>query len=290
MIAAFLDITIASLIMGALYALIAIGLNIQWGVTRVLNMAHGEFIMLGAFGAYSLYTFFRISPLVSLVICSPFFFIIGMLFHRVFFRHLLRTAESTADYEINSLLAAFGLSFMISSAAALGWGTELKAYSYLVTPVNLFGVLFGANRLVALLLAVIFCLSLYFFLARTRLGKAIRGTSQDLSTAQLMGVNVYLILGISFGLGAVLAGLAGILLSMMFPLTPFMGPPYLTITFIVVVLGGMGNIPGSLVGGLMLGFVGTIVSYYKPGLSMVAFFVIFVVILLVRPTGILGRK
>jgi len=290
MIATFLDITIASLIMGALYALIAIGLNIQWGVTRVLNMAHGEFIMLGAFGAYFLYSLFGISPLISLIICSPFFFIIGVLFHRVFFRHLLKRAESIADYEINSLLAAFGLSFMISNAVALGLGTELKAYSYLINPVNLLGVLFGANRLVALLLAVILCLIVYLFLARTRLGKAIRGTSQDVSTAQLVGVNVYWVLGLSFGIGAVLAGLAGILLSMMFPLTPFMGLPYLTITFIVVVLGGMGNIPGSLLGGLILGFVGTIVSYYKPGLAMVAFFVIFVVILLVRPTGILGRR
>lgn len=285
-----MDLTIASLITGSLYALIAVGLNIQWGVTRVLNMSHGEFIMLGAFGAYSLYVFFGISPLVSLVICSPFLFAIGILFHRFFFRHLQRTAESPEDYEINSLLAAFGLSFMIASAAALGWGTELKAYSYLTQPVNVLGALFAANRLVALLFAVVLCLIVYLFLAYTRTGKAIRAAAMDIKTSQLMGVNVDWTLALSFGIGAALAGLAGVLLSMMFTLTPFMGGSYLTITFIIVVIGGLGNILGSFLGGLILGFIGTIVTSYKPGLAMVAFFLIFVVVLLVRPSGILGKS
>ncbi len=289
MMMTFLDITVAGLIMGGIYALIAIGLNIQWGVTRVLNMAHGEFIMLGAFSAYFLYNSLGISPLLSLVICSPVFFIIGLLIHRVLFLRLLKSSESMASYEISSLLAAYGLMFIISNTAALSFGASLKAYSYLAESVSLFGAVFAANRLVAMLLSIGACIICYLFLARTRLGKAIRATAIDLKTAQLMGINVYRVLAICFGLGATLAAAAGVLLSMMFPLTPFMGLPYLVITFIVVVLGGMGNILGSLAGGLILGLVGSVVTHTEPGLGMVAFYLIFVLILLARPTGIFGK-
>jgi len=289
MLTTFLDVTIAGLMMGGIYALIAIGLNIQWGVTRVLNMSHGEFIMLGAFAAYFLYTLLGISPLVSLVICSPFFFFIGVLFHRFLFTRLLKSAESMGAYEISSLLAAYGIMFILSNAAALSWGCRLKAYSYLAGSVSLLGAIFAINRLVAFAIAIGLCASCYLFLARTRLGKAIRATALDLKTAQLMGVNVYRVLGICFGIGAMLAAVAGSLVSMMFPLTPFMGLPYLVITFIVVVLGGMGNIFGSLIGGFILGIVGSIVMHVEPGLAMVSFYVIFVLILLVRPTGIFGK-
>ncbi|NIQ37193.1 MAG: branched-chain amino acid ABC transporter permease [Proteobacteria bacterium] len=289
MLTTFLDVTIAGLIMGGIYALIAIGLNIQWGVTRVLNMSHGEFIMLGAFAAYFLFTLFGISPLVSLVICSPFFFIIGLILHRFLFTYLLKTSESMGTYEINSLLAAYGLMFILSNGAALSWGSRMKAYSYLADSVGLFGAIFATNRLVAFVFAVGLCALCYLFLTRTRLGKAIRATALDLNTAQLMGVNVYWVLGICFGLGAMLAAVAGALLSMMFPLTPFMGLPYLVITFIVVVLGGMGNILGSLIGGFVLGLVGSVVTHVEPGLTMVAFYIIFVLMLLARPTGIFGK-
>ena len=124
---------------------------------------------------------------------------------------------------------------------------------------------------------------------RTRLGKAIRAASQDLTTAQLMGVNTHMVLGICFGLGAMLAGMAGTLISMMYPIEPTMGLPYTIIAIIVIVLGGLGSILGSLIGGIILGLIGSIVGYIQPGLSLVAFYVIFMLILLVRPTGILGK-
>ncbi len=285
----FLDVIITGLIMGGIYALIAVGLNLQWGVTRVLNMSHGEFIMLGGFGAYFLYTLFGISPLISLVITSPFLFLLGFLFHRFLFRHLLKSSESIATFEINSLLAAYGLMFILSNLAALAWGATVKGYSYLAEPVNIAGAIFAQNRLLAFLLAVVICLLTYLFLQRTRLGKAIRATALDMNMAQLMGVNVYLVLAISFGIGALLAGLAGTLVSMMFPVMAYMGLPYLVITFIVVVLGGMGNIIGSLIGGFILGIVGSVVTQIAPGLVMAAFYVIFVLILLIKPRGIFGK-
>lgn len=289
MLRTFLDVTIAGLTMGGLYALIALGLSLQWGVTRVLNIAHGEFLMLGAFSAYFLYSLLGISPLLSLVICAPIFLWIGFLLHKVLFRRLLRTTGSMAAYGVASLLAAYGLMFILQNAASLSVGPRLRAYSYLAQSITLFGATFAVNRLVALGVSVGICIIIYLFLARTRLGKAIRAAAEDMNTAQLMGINIYWVLGISFGLGTMLAAMGGSLISMMYSVASFMGLPYLIIAFIVVVLGGMGNILGSLIGGIILGLVGSITTSFYPGLGMVAFYIIFVIILLVRPTGIFGK-
>jgi len=288
-ITAILDIVIAGLIMGGIFALIAVGLNLQYGVARVLNLAHGEFIMLGAFGAYLLYVLFGISPLISLVICAPFMFLIAFGIHRLLFQHLRMSSKSIAAFEGSSLLVAFGLSFVLQNAAALAFGSTTKAYSYLTQSVTLAGAMFAANRLVALLFSVAFCLIIYLFLAHTRIGKAIRATAQALDTAQLVGVNVYMVLGISFGLGAVLAGLAGALISMTLSISAYMGLQYIIIALIVIVLGGLGNIIGSLIGGFILGIVGSAVMYFNPGLTMASYYILFLIILLVRPTGIFGR-
>jgi branched-chain amino acid transport system permease protein len=289
MISTFLDITIGGLLTGGIYALIAVGLNLQYGVARVLNIAHGEFIMLGAFATYLLYTLFGINPLLSLAIVGPIVFIIGFLIHNTLFQYLRSSSESIGAFEGRSLLASFGLLFIIQNIALLSWGPEIKGYVYLAEPVNIFGTIFEANRLVALLFAVAIGSAFYLFLVRTRIGKAIRAAAQDPETAQLMGVNIHRMLGLCFGLGALMAGLAGSLISMMFEITPHMGLPYTVIALIVVVLGGLGSIPGSFIGGLILGLIGSIVTYIDPGLSMVAYYMIFILLLLVKPTGILGK-
>lgn len=192
-------------------------------------------------------------------------------------------------FEGNSLLAAFGLLFIIQNAALLVYGPDIKGYSYLANTVNLFEALFAVNRLVALLFAVVIGVTFYLFLVRTRLGKAIRAAAQDMNTAQLMGVNIHRVLGLCFGLGALMGGLAGSLMSMTFEITPQMGLPYTIIAIIAVVLGGLGNILGSLVGGLILGLIGNIVMYIHPGLSLIAYYIIFLLLLLIKPTGILGK-
>jgi len=284
-----LDIVIGGLIMGGIYALIAMGLSLQYGVARVLNIAYGEFIMLGAFATYSLYTVFGISPLVSLIICGPALFIIGFLIHRTLFQYLRDKSESIDIFEGNSLLASFGLLFIIQNVALLIWRADIRKYSYLASPVDLFGAIFAANRLVALLFAVVLSLAFYIFLTRTRLGKAIRSAAQEPATAQMMGVNINRVLAICFGLGALMAGFAGPLISMMYEVQPVMGLQYTIIAIIVVVLGGLGSITGSLIGGFILGLIGSIVTYFDPGLYLVAYYVIFILLLLVKPTGILGK-
>ncbi|MBN1994293.1 MAG: branched-chain amino acid ABC transporter permease [Anaerolineae bacterium] len=289
MIVTILDIVIAGLLLGGLYALIAMGLSLQYGVARVLNISHGEFIMLGGLTTWTLYTAFGLNPLVALAVCGPAAFILGFIIHRTLFKRLLASSTSSSIFESNSMLASFGLMFIIQNIALIIWGPEMRGYSYLAVPVNLGGALFGANRLVTLGFAVAIGLAFYIFLARTRMGKAIRAAAQDPATAGLMGVNINQVLALCFGFGAALAAMAGMLISMCYPVHGVMGMEYTIIAIIVVVLGGLGSIPGSFIGGFILGLVGSIVTYFDPGLALVTYYVIFILLLLVRPTGIMGN-
>jgi branched-chain amino acid transport system permease protein len=285
----FLNVVIAGLLLGGLYALIAMGLSLQYGVARVANFSHGEFIMLGGMITWTLYTAFSINPLVSLAVCGPLTFILGFILHRTVFKRLFKSSASPAVFESNSVLASFALLFIIQNIASIGWGPEIRAYSYLRVPVNLAGAVFGANRLVTLGFAIVIGLAFYLFVTRTRMGKAIRAAAQDAATAGLMGVNIDMVLALCFGFGAAMAGMAGTLISMCYPVHVVMGQEYTIIAMIVVVLGGLGSIPGSFIGGFLLGLIGSVVTHIDPGLSLVAYYLIFILLLLVRPKGIMGR-
>ena len=289
MIVTILDIVISGLLLGGIYAVTSVGLSLQYGVARVLNVAHGEFIMLGAFITFSLYTALGINPLISLVISGPVVFVVGFFLYRTLFTRLRKISPTAGAFEGNSMLACFGLLFIIQNGAILIWGADIKGYSYLAFPVNLWGAKFAANRLVTLAFALGFCLVFYLFLSRTRMGKAIRAAAQDPETAGLMGVKINQVLALCFGFGALMAGLGGALLSMSYKVQPTMGFEYTMIALIVIVLGGLGSIPGSLLGGLLLGLVGSIVTHFEPGLALVAYYLIFMILLLARPTGILGK-
>src|SRR4030042_256658 len=289
MLVTILDVGIAGLLMGGLYALIAMGLSLQYGVARVLNIGHGEFIMLGALATWSLHTVLGISPLLSLVVCAPAGFILGYILHRTLYQRLMVTSDSPGIFEGNSMLASFGLLFIIQNLAYLIWGTRYKAYTYLAVPVNIGGALFPANSLVTLGFAMLIGIVFYIFLIRTRMGKAIRAASQDSSTAGLMGVNINFVLALCFGLGVAMAAAAGMLISMNYSVFPSMGMEYTVIAIIVVVLGGLGSIPGSFIGGIILGVIGSIVTYFDAGLALVAYYGIFILLLLLKPTGLMGK-
>ncbi len=248
MIVTILDVVIAGLLLGGIYALIAVGLSLQYGVARVLNIAHGEFIMLGAFVTWWLYTLVGIDPLISLAICGPMVFIIGFILYRTLFTRLRTSSASPAAFEGSSMLACFGLLFIIQNVAILIWGADIKGYSYLAFPVNFGGAVFAANRLITLGFAMVIGSVFYLFLARTRLGKAIRAAAQDPGAAGLMGVNINQVLALCFGLGALMAGLGGTLISISYKIQPTMGLEYTVIALIVIVLGGWAVSPGVLSG------------------------------------------
>ena len=289
MIVIILDVLIGGLLLGGIYALIAVGLSLQYGVARVFNISHGEFIMLGAFATWMLYSMAGINPLISLVICGPFVFLIGFFLHKTLFKSLLNSSGNMNIFESKSMLACFGLLFIIQNIAILIWGADHKGYSYMNYGINLWGAVFAANRLVTLVSAVVIGLAFYLFLAFTRLGKAIRAAAQNPKVAGLMGVNINQVLALCFGFGAVMAGFAGALISMCYPIQTTMGLEYTVIAIIVVTLGGMGSIVGSFIGGFLLGLIGSIVTTIEPSLYMVAYYLLFSLLLFFRPKGILGK-
>jgi Branched-chain amino acid ABC-type transport system, permease components len=290
MVQNILDILITGLILGGIYALIAVGLTLQYGVGRVLNVSHGEFILVGALSTYTLYVGFGISPLVAIAIITPVLFILGYTLDRTLFNYLRKTSVNDDAFSGRSLLASFGLVFVLQNLMLLIWDANLKGYTYLNTPVSIFGALYGLNRLLALAVAVGVSVIFYVFIKSTRLGKAIRSAAENPMMAQVMAVNVKQVLAICFGLGAAMAGLAGILYSMMFELQPSKGIELTIIAIVVLVFGGLGSISGSLIGGFVLGLVTSIVNFIDPSLSLVAFYLIFILLLLFKPSGILGRQ
>jgi branched-chain amino acid transport system permease protein len=284
-----LDVIIDGLLMGGIYAIISMGLSLQYGVARVLNVAHGEFLMLGAFITWMLFSNSGISPLLSIFISGPVMFVIGYIIYRSLFTTLRSSSPSLGIFESKSMLAAFGLLFIIQNIALIIWTANLRSYSYLNIGVSIGGALFAANRLVTLGFAIIIGGIFYCFLAYTRMGKAIRASAQDPTTAGLMGVNIKNLLALCFGLGAAMAGIAGSLISMSYPINATMGLGYTIIAIIVVVLGGLGSIPGSFIGGFILGIIGSIVTHFEPGLALAAYYIIFMLLLLLKPAGIMGK-
>jgi branched-chain amino acid transport system permease protein len=289
MISTILDITIAGLLMGGIFAIIAVGLSLQYGVVRVLNVSHGEFIAIGAFITFILNSFMGINPLIALVIAAPFMFLFGFIIHKTLLRSLLKSSSSMDHFSGRSMMICFGMSFIIQNILILIFTGNSTGFTYLAFPVNILGTVFPANRLVTLIFAIGIAFIFYLFLAKTRMGKAIRASAQDPATSGLMGVNINTVLAICFGLGTLMASFAGSLLSICYSIRATMGMEYTIIALIVVVLGGMGSITGSFIGGLLLGIVGSIVNYFNPSLYMIAYYAIFVLLLLIKPTGIMGK-
>jgi branched-chain amino acid transport system permease protein len=284
-------IIVLGILQGAIYGLLAMGLSLQYGICRVLNITHGEFAMLGAVLTYSLSKGFGINPLVTVVIIGPLLFGIGFLLQATLFRGLKARAPAPAAFEGNALLAAFGLMYIIEYLAYMRWGNSLMPTQYLNDKVPFFGMDLYKNQLVAFAIAVALGIAVHLFLTRSRLGRAIRATAEDPATAGLMGVNTNMILAFCFGLGALLAGIAGTLISIRTFASTAIGFNNTVIALIVVTLGGLGSIPGSFIAGILIGIVSMLViRLWQPILDVPVYYVILMVLLLARPAGILGKK
>jgi branched-chain amino acid transport system permease protein len=286
-----LQVLSAGLIIGGIYALIAVGLNLIYGTMRLLNIAHGELMMVGAYITYWLYTLYGVSPLVSMPLVMGMCALIGLAVCRIIFLPIIRTSKSVIVLESDSLLVFFGISIILSNVASLLWTADIRGYSYMTEVLTIAGVPLMYNRLLALVVSVVVCLVCYFLLQKTMLGKAIRALIQDQEASQVVGINTNFVYFVSFGIAFAMAGLAGCLLSMFYEITPFMGMPYTIIAFIVIVLGGLGNIFGSLLGGFLLGLFETVgVSVASPGLRPILSYSLFILVILLRPEGIFSRR
>ena len=284
------DIVITGLLLGGLYALVSVGMALQYGVARVLNVAHGEFIMVGAFLTFSLHIGTGMNPLWTLVVTGPAMFIVGFLLHKTLYHSLMNSSPTLDIFEGKSLLASFGLYYVVQNVGRMIWGADIEGYTYQPLMGTVTAARIPVNRLVALAFVVGISILFYIFLRYSRMGKAIRASAQDPTTAGLMGVNIDNVLAICFGLGLAMAAWSGSLLSLVYQsITTSMGLEYTVYAMIVVVLGGLGSITGALAGGLILGFVATVVQYFKPSLVTIAFYAIFVILLIVRPKGLMGK-
>ncbi len=279
------------LTLGCIYAVIAVGLNLLYGTMRMLNVAHGALIMLGAYLAYWLFTIYKISPLISAIIAAVGGTILGLIVYKLLFSSSIRKAKSLENLEGTSLLTFFGLLILFENIALLSWGADFRGYSYLKRPVEILGITLALNRLSAALIAIVVCLGFYIFLQKTLFGKAVRAVIQDKDATQLVGIDTGKVYMFCFGVAFGMAALAGALVSMFYSISPFMGLPYTLMAFVIIILGGLGNILGSLVGGLMLGLVITgVVAYTTPGFSFITQYLILILVILFMPQGIFGRR
>jgi branched-chain amino acid transport system permease protein len=281
-----LVILVSGLLVGGIYAFVAVGLNLVFGVIRVVNFAHGEFVMLGMYGAYLASEVWGINPYVSSwLLVAPAGFLLGVLIQRFIVQRLL-------EEHLMQMFATFGLIIVFQNAILSATRGEPKTVRTAVSGAtfDVLGVAVSVPRFIVLVAAALLSLALVVFLRRTLAGTAMRAVAQDRRTASLMGINVHRVYLLTFGLSAALAALAGGLLSPVYTATPQIGFNFVLPAFAVVVLGGLGSVTGSLVGGILVGVVEALSGYYlDPSLKQAIWFSLFVVALVVRPAGLFGQ-
>ena len=287
---AWFELIASGLIAGAIYALVALGLNLQYGLMRILNIAHGEFLMLGAYLAWAAQSTLGWSPLAMMPLCFAALMVLGVVVHRLCFGRLAATSPSLDVFEARGLMVSFGLMFLVQNFASWMWGGELRGYDFMTAPVALGGAQFAGNKLLVAGLALVASAILIVVLRLTMLGKAVRALMQSPVGAQLVGIDTRTLHPLMFGIGLGLSGLAGCLLSMAYTISPAMGEPYTVTALIVITLGGFGSMAGALAGGLLLGVVEAIGMHFtSPSLKELLSYLVFIGVLLWRPNGLFAR-
>lgn len=287
----FIDIILAGATLGGLYALVAMGLTLQYGVARIMNLSYGEFLIAPAFLAFVLVTQFGWSPLWVLALALPLGFGIQWVVYQLLLTPLVRRTGSGPALEVDSILATFGLLFVVQGVMLVVFGGNYHSYSYLSVPVDVLGSTVAANRLLVLGVAVALGAGLYLLLTRTRIGTVVRAVSVAPRFAPLVGINVRHTAALAFGIGGAMVAASGVLVSMFLPFSASMGAMFAMKALIVVIMGGVGNLMGCLVAGLLLGFAETLVAtFVDPGLTLAVNYALFLLVLLFKPTGLFGRS
>ncbi len=287
----WLELIASGLITGGVYALVALGLNLQYGLMRILNIAHGEFLMVGAFITWTTQSALGLSPLLMVPVSFALLMLLGLVIHRLVFRRLTRNSPTLDIFEARGLMVSFGLMFLVQNFAQLIWGGDLRGYDYLADPVKLGGAQFAANKLLLLALALAISGGLIVFLRSTLYGKGVRALMQSPTGAQLVGIDTERLHPLMFGVGLGLSGVAGCLLSMTYTISPSMGEPYTVTALIVITLGGFGSMGGALAGGLALGVIEALGMHFtNPSLKSLLTYGIFIAVLLWRPNGLFARR
>lgn len=280
-----IQLIINGILLGSMYAIISVGLTLIFGIVRVVNFAHGEFLMVGMYAAYLLSAQFGLHPYASAIPVTLLLFALGALVQRAIIQPLL-----SADENIQ-IFATVGLSTALVNLALLIFGADLYSVpaSAAQSSVSAGGYTLVIGQVVMFACALALVTGLHFFMQSTALGRAIRATAQNRNAALLMGVRVERVYVIAFGLGAACVGLASALVMPLYPVTPTIGTYFVLTAFVVVVLGGMRSMYGAFWGAMIIGLVDSLSGYYiAPDLKEVVYFAIFLIILIFKPTGLFG--
>jgi len=280
----FVNILAIGLLLGGIYALVSVGLNLIFGVIRIVNFAQGEFVMLGLYGALAASLAINLDPYVAPLVVMPAMFLLGC----AIYWFILRPLQAEPMMQI---FATFGLLMVFENTILAITGGVAQNVSSVISniSISLGPVQIGLSRILVFVAATLVTLALWWFLKSTLHGKAIRAVAQDRRAARLMGIDVEKIFMISFGVGAALAGLAGCLLAPLYTMSPQIGMNFIMPAFAVVVLGGLGSVPGAFVGGIVVGLTEAFAGFYlDPALKHAVLFMVFIIVLVVRPSGLFG--
>lgn len=287
---AWIELIASGLITGGIYALVALGLNLQYGLMRILNIAHGEFLMVGAFLTWMVQTQFGLHPLFMLPVSFAILMALGVAIHWLCFRRLNATSPNLDIFEARGLMVSFGLMFLVQNFVSWIWGGDLRGYDFMTDPVKIGSMQFAGNKLLIFFLALVFSGGLIVLLRQTLLGKGVRALMQSQVGAQLVGINTRKLHPLMFGIGLGLSGVAGCLLSMSYTISPSMGEPFTVTALIVITLGGFGSMAGALFGGLFLGVIEAFGMHFSnPSLKALLSYVVFITVLLVKPKGLFSK-
>jgi len=281
----YFQILINSLMLSSNYILISLGLTLIFSIMRIVNFAHGELFMAGGFVFFTFFDLLHFPVMLSLLLSICFLFLIGLGIEQAFFKPF-------RDDPLNSLVISLGLAILLQNIFLILFGGLEKSVQDPIGGVfNLRGIFIPKSRVVVILFCLIFTFALFAFLKWTRLGYSMRAVAQDREASALQGIRIDKISYISFGIGSALAALGGALVGILFDLSPFMGVPAVTKAFIVVILGGMGSLNGTVIAGIILGFSESIISSFtQTSFADMISFLLLIVILIFRPQGIMGKN
>ena len=282
-----LQLTVQGILLGGIYGLIALGLSLIFGVMGVINFAHGQIMVMAMYVSYWIFVLLGLDPYLSLVIVAAVIFVLGYLIQATVVNRIL-------DYpEAMQVLPLVSMGLILENLALLLWGPDYRSPQTALGLETLWigSIMIDVSRLIAFVLAILITILIFFFLKKSNIGKCIRAASDNRTGAIVVGINVDRIYNTSFALGAATTAAAGVLLLPLMPISPHLGHDFTLTAFIVVILGGMGNLIGALVGGLILGVAESLSTLFLPAtLKHVVSFSILIIIMLFRPQGLLGGK
>lgn len=275
-------------LLGGLLGLASLGFSLVWGVTDILNVAHGTMVIVGSYLAFFfLNSVLKVDPLWSTPLVLPLMFLVGFLIQKLALNRVVRRGM------LLTVLFTFGLNLILQNLLAWGYASDIRSTStkFAGASLEIGPLVIPGIRLIIFLVALLLAGATHLFLMRTRYGRAIRATALDRDAARLCGVDIGAVYAWTFGAATALAGAAGVLTSMVIPFTPFSGDTFLNAAFVVTVLGGLGNVAGAMFGGLLLGIVQSLgATYINPGYQNAIAFAVFVLVLVVRPQGLFGNR